>query len=122
MLQLFIEQGGQGRGTLRLCSTLLFRRKEMKRAAKSSTASVGLILHSSLLSLTLGLAVTLTIVLASAWHEFSWARHVQALAAFDRVTYETGPGGRLARTQLQGAHSWDANPTPKSTKLHQDND
>src|SRR5258708_32553768 len=107
MLQLFIEQGGQGRGTLRLCSTLLFRRKEMKRAAKSSTASVGLILHSSLLSLTLGLAVTLPIVLAPAWHEFSWARHVQPVAAFDRSTYQTVAGARLLRARALGAQYGD---------------
>ncbi|HEX9490153.1 MAG TPA: ATP-binding protein [Stellaceae bacterium] len=94
----------------------------MKRAAKSSTASVGLILHSSLLSLTLGLAVTLTIVLASAWHEFSWARHVQAVAAFDRITYETVAGARLVRAQVLGAHYGDDNPTPKFKKLHQDYD
>src|SRR5258708_12293588 len=94
----------------------------MKRAAKSSTASVGLILHSSLLSLTLGLAVTLTIVLASVWHEFSWARHVQAVAAFDRITYETVAGARLVRAQVLGAHYGDDNPTPKFKKLHQDYD
>ena len=94
----------------------------MKRSTKSSTASVALILHSSLLSLTLGLAVTLGIVLASAWHDFSWARHVQAVAAFDRIIYETAAGARLARAKVLGAQYGDDDPTPKFKKLHQDYD
>ncbi len=94
----------------------------MKRAAKFSTASVGLILHSSLVSLTLGLAVTLGIVLASAWHEFSWARHVQAVADFDRITTETIAEARLVRAKVLGAHYGDDDPTQKFKKLHQDYD
>ena len=95
---------------------------EMKRAAKSSRASVGLILHSSLLSLTMGLAVTLGILLASAWQEFSWARHVQAVAAFDRTTYETAAKARLARAAVMGAHYGESDPVGRFKKIHADYD
>ena len=94
----------------------------MKRVAKSSTASVGLILHSSLLSLTLGLAVTLSIVLASAWHEFSWARHVQAVAAFDRLTYETAAEARLTRAAVMGAYYSGKESSARFKKVHADYD
>ena len=94
----------------------------MKRVAKSSTASVGLILHSSLLSLTLGLAVTLSIVLASAWHEFSWARHVQGVAAFDRLIYETAAEARLTRAAVMGAHYTGQDSAARYKKIHADYD
>jgi hypothetical protein len=94
----------------------------MKRVAKSSTASVGLILHSSLLSLTLGLAVTLGIVLTSAWYEFSWARHVQAVAAFDRLTYETAAEARLTRAAVMGAHYSGKDSAARYKKIHVDYD
>ena len=94
----------------------------MKRAAKSSAVSVGLILHSSLLSLTLGLAVTLGILLASAWQEFSWARHVQAVAAFDRLTYETAAEARLARAAVMGAHYSGKDTAARFKKIHADYD
>jgi signal transduction histidine kinase len=94
----------------------------MKRSAKSSTASVALILHGSLLSLTLGLAITLGIVLASAWHEFSWARHVQAVADFDRLTYETTTVARLVRAKVRGAYYGQDDPREKVKKFHQEYD
>ncbi|HEX6842114.1 MAG TPA: histidine kinase dimerization/phospho-acceptor domain-containing protein, partial [Stellaceae bacterium] len=93
----------------------------MKAASKSSL-SVGLILQSSLLALTLCSAIALGIVLISAWHEFSWARHVQAVAHFDRLTYETTTVARLVRAKVRGVYYSEDDPREKIRKFHQDYD
>jgi len=93
----------------------------MKAASKSSP-SVGLILQSSLLALTLSSAIALGIVLISAWHEFSWARHVQAVADFDRITYETTTISRLVRGKVRGAYFSEDDPRENVKKFHQEYD
>ena len=93
----------------------------MKTAAKSSL-SVGLILQSSLLALTLNSAIAFGIVLTSAWHEFSWARHVQAVVDFDRLTYETTTVARLVRAKVRGAYYGQNDSREQVKKFHQDYD
>jgi signal transduction histidine kinase len=93
----------------------------MKAESKSSP-SVGLILQTSLLGLTLSSAITLGIVLTSAWHDLSWARHVQAVAAFDRITYETTMASRLVRAKVLGAYYSGENTSAKFKKIHHDHD
>src|SRR5690348_1373079 len=93
----------------------------MKAASKSSL-SVGLILQSSLLALALSSALAFGIVLISAWQEFSWSRHVQAVADFDRVTYETTTVARLIRAKVRGAYYGADDPREKIKKFHQDYD
>jgi signal transduction histidine kinase len=93
----------------------------MKAASKSSL-SVGLILQSSLLALALSSAIAFGIVLISAWDEFSWARHVQAVADFDRVTYETTTISRLVRGKVRGAYFGEDDPRDNVKKFHQEYD
>jgi signal transduction histidine kinase len=92
------------------------------KATSRSSLSVGLILQSSLLALTLSSAITLGILLTSAWDEFSWARHVQAVADFDRLTYETTTVARLIRAKVRGAYYGQDDPREKIKKFHQDYD